>query len=98
MVDAKENAMRRTPGKDSTKPEKPARDPAFDLVKAKPEPEAAEGELEARIERLEKRLDESVRGNDGLALAADNGVDRSETEDALKRAVSRSHDKRDQKA
>ena len=92
--------MRRTPSQDGTKSRgKPARDPAFDHAKAKPaagKPEGAEGELEARIERLEKRLDESVRGNDGLAIAADS-VDRSETEDALKRAVSRSNDKRDPK-
>jgi len=90
--------MKRTDSSAASKPRsKPARDPAFDRVKAKPEAEAAEGELEARIERLEKRLDESVRGNDGLAIAADSGVDRSETEDALQRAVSRSKDKRDQK-
>ena len=91
--------MKRTDSSAASKSRsRPARDPAFDLAKAKPEAEAAEGELEARIERLEKRLDESVRGNDGLAIAADSGVDRGETGDALKRAVSRSKDKRDQKS
>ncbi len=95
--------MRRTHSQDGTKSrEKPARNPAFDLDKAKPEtgkPEGLQNELEARIERLEKRLDESVRGNDGLAIAStpEDGIDRSETEDALKRAVSRSNEKRDQK-
>ena len=94
--------MKRTDSSAASKSRsKPARDPAFDLAKAKPatgQSEAAEGELEARIERLEKRLDESVLGNDGLAVAADSGVDRSETGDALQRAVSRSKDKRDQKS
>jgi hypothetical protein len=90
--------MRRSPRQDAVKSKaKPARDPAFDLVRTKPEsgePERPAGELEERIERLERRIEESVRGNDGLAIAADSGVDRSETEDALRRAVSRSKDKR----
>ncbi|WP_206078933.1 hypothetical protein [Allomesorhizobium camelthorni] len=42
------------------------------------------------------RLEESVRGNDGLGISrADRGgLDGSETEDALKRAVVRSNIKR----
>jgi hypothetical protein len=56
---------------------------------------ADENQLEKRIERLEDRLEESVRGNDGLAIArTDRGLDDSETEDALQRAVSRSNIKR----
>jgi hypothetical protein len=56
---------------------------------------ADENQLEKRIERLEDRLEESVRGNDGLAIArTDRGLDNSETEDALQRAVSRSNIKR----
>ena len=51
--------------------------------------------LEKRIERLEQKLEESVRGNDGLAVSrTDRGLDGSETEDALQRAVSRSNVKR----
>ena len=56
---------------------------------------ADENQLEKRIERLERKLEESVRGNDGLALVRDDrGLDFSETEDALERAVSRSNVKR----
>lgn len=56
---------------------------------------ADEKTLEKRIERLEERLEESVRGNDGLAISrTDRGLDDSETEEALKRAVSRSNSKR----
>lgn len=51
--------------------------------------------LEKRIERLERRLEDSVRGNDGLGISrTDRGLDDSETEDALKRAVVRSNIKR----
>jgi hypothetical protein len=51
--------------------------------------------LEKRVERLERRLEESVRGNDGPGISrADRGLDGSETEDALKRAVVRSNIKR----
>lgn len=51
--------------------------------------------LEKRVERLERRLEESVRGNDGLGISrTDRGLDGSETEDALKRAVVRSNIKR----
>ena len=58
-------------------------------------PGADENQLEKRIERLERKLEESVRGNDGLALVRDDrGLDSSETEDALERAVSRSNVKR----
>ncbi len=58
-------------------------------------PAADENQLEKRIERLEKKLEESVRGNEGLAVArTDRGIDGSETEDALKRAVTRSKIKR----
>ena len=54
-----------------------------------------ENALEKRIERLERRLEESVRGNDGLGVSrTDRGLDGSKTEDALKRAVVRSNIKR----
>ncbi|MBA3448344.1 MAG: hypothetical protein H0T56_12190 [Pseudaminobacter sp.] len=57
--------------------------------------QSGENALEKRIERLEQRMEESVRGNDGLAVSrTDRGLDGSETEDALKRAVSRSQSKR----
>jgi hypothetical protein len=59
------------------------------------DPQADENQLEKRIERLEERIEESVRGNNGLALAgAGRGLDDSESEDALQRAVSRSNVKR----
>jgi hypothetical protein len=52
------------------------------------QPASDENALEKRVERLE----ESVRGNDGLGISrADRGLDDSETEDALKRAVVRSN-------
>jgi len=59
------------------------------------QPESDVNALEKRIERLERRLEESVRGNDGLGVSrTDRGFDGSETEDALKRAVVRSNIKR----
>ncbi len=59
------------------------------------QPASDENALEKRIERLEQRLEESVRGNDGLGISrTDRGLDGSETEDALKRAVDRSNIKR----
>ena len=59
------------------------------------QPESGENALEKRVERLERRLEESVRGNDGLGISrTDRGLDGSETEDALKRAVVRSNIKR----
>lgn len=67
------------------------------VEKGKPaidEPHADVDQLEKRIERLEERLEESVRGNEGLAFVRDEGIDRGETQDALKRAVSRSNIKR----
>ena len=58
-------------------------------------PTSDENALEKRVERLERRLEESVRGNDGLGISrTDRGLDDSETEDALKRAVVRSNIKR----
>jgi hypothetical protein len=59
------------------------------------QPASDENALEKRVERLERRLEESVRGNDGLGISrTDRGLDDSETEDALKRAVVRSNIKR----
>ncbi|WP_353643361.1 hypothetical protein [Mesorhizobium sp. WSM2239] len=59
------------------------------------QPASDENALEKRIERLERRLEKSVRGNDGLGISrTDRGLDDSETEDALKRAVVRSNIKR----
>ena len=59
------------------------------------QPGSDENALEERIERLERRLEESVRGNDGLGISrTDRGLDGSETDDALKRAVDRSNIKR----
>jgi hypothetical protein len=59
------------------------------------EPHADVNQLEKRIERLEERLEESVRGNEGLALVRDERrIDGSETQEALKRAVRRSNIKR----
>ena len=54
---------------------------------------AYDDQLEKRIERLEQRLEESIIDGDGLA-AAGSGLDRSESGDALERAVSRSNRKR----
>lgn len=68
------------------------------VEKGKPaidEPQADVNQLEKRIERLEEKLEESVRGNEGLALVSDDrGIEGSETGDALKRAVTRSNIKR----
>jgi hypothetical protein len=59
------------------------------------QPASDENAMEKRIERLERRLEESVRGNEGLGVSrADRGLEGSETEDALKRAVERSNIKR----
>ena len=59
------------------------------------QPASDENDLEKRIERLEQRLEESVRGNDGLGISrTGRGLDDSETDDALKRAVQRSNIKR----
>jgi hypothetical protein len=59
------------------------------------QPAGDENALEKRIERLEQRLEESVRGNDGLGISrTGRSLDDSETEDALKRAVDRSNIKR----
>ena len=59
------------------------------------QPASDETALEKRIERLEQRLEESVRGNDGLGISrTGRGLDDSETDDALKRAVQRSNIKR----
>ena len=56
------------------------------------QPTSDENALEKRIERLERRLEESVRGNDGLGISrTDRGLDGSETDDALIRAVVRSN-------
>lgn len=52
-----------------------------------------ESELEDRIERLEERLEESILGDDGLA-PIDQGIDREQSGDMLKRAVRRSNIKR----
>jgi hypothetical protein len=69
------------------------------VEKGKPaidEPHADVNQLEKRIERLEEQLEESVRGNKGLALVRDDRrIDGSETQEALKRAVKRSNIKRD---
>ena len=87
--------MKRTDSQTSAKPRsKPARDPAFDHDKIDPASKIAsvEGrsdELEARIERLEKRLDETVPVNDVVP------PDASEVDDPLRRAVERSNQKRD---
>ncbi|HEY6632103.1 MAG TPA: hypothetical protein VIZ90_11680 [Rhizobiaceae bacterium] len=51
------------------------------------------GEIEERIERLERRLEESLLGDDGLAAVQD-GIDREPSGDALRRAVRRSNVKR----
>ena len=59
------------------------------------QPANDEHALEKRIERLERRLEESVRGNDGQGISrTGRGLGGSETEDALKRAVDRSNIKR----
>ncbi len=50
-------------------------------------------ELRERIERLEERLDESILGDDGLA-ELDHGIDKSQSGDPLRKAVSRSNIKR----
>jgi hypothetical protein len=54
---------------------------------------AYDDQLEKRIERLEQRLEQSLLDDDGLA-AAGTGLDRSESGDALEKAVSRSNRKR----
>ena len=57
---------------------------------------AAGRALEERIERLEKRLDETMPPGDG-PFPARNGqaIEDSEVADPLRRAVDRSNDKRD---
>jgi len=58
-------------------------------------PGSSTEELEKRIERLEHRLDAKIVGDDGLALAGTGqGLDTSEAQDPLQRAVSRSNRKR----
>jgi hypothetical protein len=85
--------MARTPRSNDEMPAKRraavAGKPALD------QPASDKNALEKRVERLERRLEESVRGNDGLGVSrADRGLDGSETDDALKRAVVRSNIKR----
>ena len=65
-------------------------------IKAPPESKPTKGDIgdiEERIERLERRIDESILGDDGVA-AIDPDIDRSPSGDALQRAVRRSNLKR----
>jgi hypothetical protein len=80
----------------TTKPKKEKPDRRQVAGTAKPgigNPPTYDDQLEKRIERLEQRLEESLIDDDGLA-AAGSGLDRSESGDALERAVSRSNRKR----
>ena len=53
-------------------------------------------ELEERIERLEKRLEETIDGMEGSAVVRTSvAVDGKEKDDPLRRAVDRSNEKRD---
>ena len=61
--------------------------------KDKSDPEA----LEERIERLEKRLDETSDGEGAtIANTTRTAIDKSESGDPLRRAVDRAKEKRDQ--
>ena len=91
--------MRRMPRKETARPKPPfpKKQTAKAAGPATPGPDgAAERALEERIERLEKRLDETMPPGDG-PFPARNGeaIDDSEVADPLRRAVDRSNHKRD---
>ena len=89
--------MRRMPRKETARPKHPFPKKAGETDPGMPGPEgSAERALEERIERLEKRLDETMLPGDG-PFPARNGeaIDDSEVADPLRRAVDRSNDKRD---
>ena len=53
--------------------------------------------LEERIERLEKRLDETIDGEGAtIANTTRTAIDKTESGDPLRRAVDRARDRRDQ--
>ena len=89
--------MKRTDSQASAKPRsKPARDPAFDHCKVDPASgntkaeRRSDDELEARVERLEKRLDETIPASD---VISPNSAE-IDAGDPLRRAVKRSNRKR----
>lgn len=89
--------MRRMPRKETAKqpfPKQSAETKTADSPKPEPNGSAERG-LEERIERLERRLDETVPPGDG-PFPARNGeaIDGSEVADPLRRAVDRSNHKR----
>jgi hypothetical protein len=79
--------MSRPPHNDKAKPQSAPVSPGG--------PARENDELEERIERLEKRLEETIDGIEGSVVRTGVDVDDKGKDDPLRRAVDRSNDKRD---